>query len=453
MNTLSPMPGEADQKLERLIEERTEALRREIQDLKRMEAELTLERDLLENLLETSADCIYFKDRESRFIRYSKSQMQRYGGSQTDLVGKTDFDLFTEEHARPAFEDEQEIIRTGLPLIGKVEKETAKDGRETWALSSKIPLRNRAGEIVGTFGISKDITAMKQTEAELNRAHKELVEASRLAGMAEVASSVLHNIGNVLNSVNVSVSVVSDQVKKTKSDMVAKVADLMREHAADLAAFMTSDPKGRQLPGYLGQLAEHLAKEKAGLLNEFESLSKNIDHIKDIVAMQQSCVKISGVAEKVKVTDLAEDALRMNASSLIRHDLRVFREYDEHLPEITLEKHKALQILVNLIRNAKQACDATDSAEKQLTIRVTNGHDRVRIALSDNGVGIAPENLNRIFNHGFTTKKDGHGFGLHSSCLAAIEMGGTLTAQSDGLGKGATFVLDLPCQLNHGSHE
>jgi C4-dicarboxylate-specific signal transduction histidine kinase len=294
---------------------------------------------------------------------------------------------------------------------------------------------------------------MKQTEAELNRAHKELVEASRLAGMAEVASSVLHNIGNVLNSVNVSVSVVSDQVKKTKSDMVAKVADLMREHAADLAAFMTSDPKGRQLPGYLGQLAEHLAKEKAGLLNEFESLSKNIDHIKDIVAMQQSCVKISGVAEKVKVTDLAEDALRMNASSLIRHDLRVFREYDEHLPEITLEKHKALQILVNLIRNAKQACDATDSAEKQLTIRVTNGHDRVRIALSDNGVGIAPENLNRIFNHGFTTKKDGHGFGLHSSCLAAIEMGGTLTAQSDGLGKGATFVLDLPCQLNHGSHE
>jgi signal transduction histidine kinase len=126
----------------------------------------------------------------------------------------------------------------------------------------------------------------------------------------------------------------------------------------------------------------------------------------------------------------------------------VFREYDEHLPDITVEKHKALQILVNLVCNAKQACDETGSSDKQLTIRVTNGGHRVCIALSDNGVGISPENLDRIFNHGFTTKKDGHGFGLHSSCLAAKEMGGTLTAHSDGLGKGATFVLELPCQPN-----
>jgi len=152
------------------------------------------------------------------------------------------------------------------------------------------------------------------------------------------------------------------------------------------------------------------------------------------------------VTEKVKVTDLAEDALRMNASALIRHDVRLFREYDEPLPEITVEKHKALQILVNLIRNAKEACDEAGVTVKQLTVRVTNGSDRVRIALTDNGVGIQPDNLNRIFNHGFTTKKDGHGFGLHSSCLAANELGGTLTAHSNGPGKGATFVLELPCQ-------
>jgi len=139
--------------------------------------------------------------------------------------------------------------------------------------------------------------------------------------------------------------------------------------------------------------------------------------------------------------------LRMNASALMRHDVRLCREYDEHLPEITVEKHKALQILVNLIRNAKQACDEIGSTDKQLTIRVTNGSDRVRIALKDNGVGIPKDNLNRIFNFGFTTKKDGHGFGLHSSSLAANEMGGTLTAHSDGPGKGATFVLELPCQV------
>ncbi len=292
-----------------------------------------------------------------------------------------------------------------------------------------------------------DITERKRAEAEREQNQKQLLEYSRQAGKAEVASSVLHNIGNVLNSVNVSVSIVSSHVKKTKGDMVAKVAALMRDHATNLGAFLIDDPRGRQLPSFMGQLAEQLAHEKAALLSEMDSLTKNIAHIKDIVAMQQNYARISGVTEKVTVTDLAEDALRMSASALLRHDVRLFREYEEHLPEINVEKHKVLQILVNLIRNAKQACDETGSEDKKLTICVTNGNDRVRIALKDNGAGIESANLNRIFNYGFTTKKDGHGFGLHSSCLAAKEMGGTLTAHSDGPGMGATFVLDLPCQL------
>jgi PAS domain S-box-containing protein len=422
------------------------AVKEDITARKRAEDVLAREQQFLEILLENSQDCIYFKDRESRFLGCSKSQSQKYADGQTDLLGKTDFDLFTEEHARPAFEDEQEIMRTGRPLIGKVEKEVTKDGRESWALTSKMPLRNKEGEIVGTFGISKDITAIKQAEAELERTHKQLIQASREAGMAEVAASVLHNIGNVLNSANVSLSVVAGQVKNTKGTIVAKVAALMREHASDLGAFITDDPKGRLLPNLLDQLAEQLAREKAALLSEIDSLAKNIDHIKDIVAMQQNYGKISGVTEKVKVTDLAEDALRMNASALLRHDVRLYREYDEHLPEITVEKHKVLQILVNLIRNAKQACDAADSTVKQLTIGVRNGSDRVRISLKDNGVGIQADNMARLFHFGFTTKQNGHGFGLHSSWLAAKEMGGALTAQSDGPGKGATFVLELPCQ-------
>jgi len=285
-----------------------------------------------------------------------------------------------------------------------------------------------------------------EAEARQERTNKELIQVSRQAGMAEVATSVLHNVGNVLNSVNVSVSLISEQVRKTKADTVAKVAALMDEHAGNLGAFMSEDPKGKQLPNFLGQLGQQLAREKAALLVETDSLAKQVDHIKDIVAMQQTYAKVSGVTEKVKVIDLAEDALRMNASALIRHDVHLFRDYDESLPEIHIEKHKALQILVNLIRNAKQACDETGSPEKQLTIRVTNGNDRVRIALKDNGVGIRPENINRIFNLGFTTKKEGHGFGLHSSCLAAREMGGSLTAHSDGPGRGATFVLELPCR-------
>jgi signal transduction histidine kinase len=159
--------------------------------------------------------------------------------------------------------------------------------------------------------------------------------------------------------------------------------------------------------------------------------------------MQQSYAKAQGIMETVKVTDLVEDSLRMNGDALTRHEVEVIREYDE-VPPIMIEKHKAVQILVNLIRNAKQACDDAGSAAKRMSVRVTNGQDRVRIAVIDNGVGIPPENLTRIFAHGFTTKPNGHGFGLHGGALAARELGGSLTVHSDGRGAGATFTLELP---------
>ncbi len=296
-------------------------------------------------------------------------------------------------------------------------------------------------------GLNEGIeNVVKERTRELEETHKQLLATSRQAGMAEVATNVLHNVGNVLNSVNVSVGVISDKIAKSKSDNLGKLASMVQEHAGNLGDFFTKDPRGQQLPKYIVQLAEYVAQEKATVISEIDSLRKNVDHVKDIVAMQQTYAKVSGVTEVVKVTELVEDALRMNASALIRHDVHFFREYDESLPDITVEKHKALQILVNLIRNAKQACDAAGGTDKRLTMRVTSRDSRVSIALIDNGIGIPKENLTRIFNHGFTTKKDGHGFGLHSSCLAAKEMQGTLTVHSEGTGKGATFTLELPCQ-------
>ncbi|PYL00304.1 MAG: hypothetical protein DME19_05630 [Verrucomicrobia bacterium] len=221
---------------------------------------------------------------------------------------------------------------------------------------------------------------------------------------------------------------------------------MFREHAADLAAFLSADPKGKQLPAYVGRLAEHLSGEQSALLKELDLLKKNIEHIKEIVAMQQSYAKVSGVTEVVNVTDLVEDSLRINAGALTRHDVRVIREFDPRLPEITVEKHKVLQILVNLVRNAKYACEESGRKDRLLTVKVTNGDDRVRIAVIDNGVGIPAENLTRIFAHGFTTRRDGHGFGLHSGALAAKEMGGALRVHSDGVGHGASFTLELPIE-------
>jgi PAS domain S-box-containing protein len=283
----------------------------------------------------------------------------------------------------------------------------------------------------------------KRSEVELEQIHQQLVDTSRQAGMAEVATSVLHNVGNVLNSVNVSSTLVSTQVRKSKVANLSKIVALLNEHATDIGTFLTSDPKGKQLPGYLGQLAEHLVGEQATVLKELHLLHENIEHIKDIVVMQQSYAKISGIVETVKIADLVEDALRLNLGALQRHGVEVLREFED-IPPIDVEKHKILQILVNLVRNAKYACDESLRTDKKMTLRVTRSDDLVKIAIIDNGIGIPAENLTRIFNHGFTTRKEGHGFGLHSAVLAAMEMGGSLKVDSDGRDQGATFTLELP---------
>jgi len=296
------------------------------------------------------------------------------------------------------------------------------------------------------YGASTDVTERKRTEKELDKAHTDLVKTSRLAGMAEVATSVLHNVGNALNSVNVSSTVLGDLVKNSRADNVGRVATLLRENESDLGTFLTQDPKGRQLPTFLSQLAETLGQEQTSLLGELGSLRKNIEHIRDIVVMQQSYGKIASVVELVKVTDLIEDALRLNAGALVRHDVKLNRQFDIDLPEVRVDKHKVLQILVNLISNAKYACDDAVRTDKLVTVAATYGNGTIRIAVSDNGVGIPRENLTRIFSHGFTTRKNGHGFGLHNSALAARDMGGSLVVSSEGRGCGATFTLHLPLQ-------
>jgi len=283
--------------------------------------------------------------------------------------------------------------------------------------------------------------------AIIHRKQIELMEISRKAGMAEVATSVLHNVGNVLNSVNVSATLVFDQLKDSKLSSLPRVASLLQEKKSGLGEFLTQDPKGRQVPAYLVQLAEHLDKERSGHLQELEVLRKNIDHIKEIVAMQQTYARVSGVAEHIPVAELVEDALRLSAEALKRHQVEVLRDYGSASAMISVEKHKALQILVNVISNAKAACDESREKVKQLKISVNQQGSRVRISFADNGVGIAEENLARIFGLGFTTRKDGHGFGLHSAALAARDLGGALLAHSDGLGKGATFTLELPIAL------
>ena len=326
------------------------------------------------------------------------------------------------------------------------------NGKEVW-----FELSNSLLEVPGqaplALCIFREVTQRKQAAEELERLHRQLLDVSRQAGMAEVATSVLHNVGNVLNSVNVSSSLISDKVRHSKVTNLVKAAALLRTHASDLAAFFAQDAKGRQLPDYLFSLAEHLAAEQGQILQELKSLAGNIDHIKEIVAMQQSYAKVLGVLESLPVADLVEDALRLNSGAIERHHVNVLREYSE-VPPILVDKHKVLQILVNLIRNAKYALDDRGHSDKRLILRIgLNGNNVVKIAVTDNGIGIPAEHLTRIFEHGFTTRKEGHGFGLHNGALAAKDLGGSLTAHSDGPGTGATFTLELPLRPKEKGHD
>jgi len=255
---------------------------------------------------------------------------------------------------------------------------------------------------------------------------------------------VLHNVGNVLNSVNVSCSLTIDRVKGSKIANLSKAAALLVENQNRLGEFFAKDPRAQQIPTYLSALSEHFTHEQSALLQELEQLLKHVEHIKQIVAMQQSYAKVAGVIETVNPTQLVDDAIQINGAALTRHEVQLRCEFDE-VPLIQTEKHRVLQILVNLIRNAKYALDDSKRTDKLMTIKLgRNGGDHVKIQVIDNGVGIPPENLTRIFGHGFTTRSNGHGFGLHSSALAIKELGGSLTAHSDGTGKGATFTLLLP---------
>ena len=217
----------------------------------------------------------------------------------------------------------------------------------------------------------------------------------------------------------------------------------MRQHEPDLGSFFANDPKGKLVPGYLAQLADKLAGEQAAALQEIAQMQKHLEHLKAIVTVQQDSAKGASRPEPLDLANLVEDALKMHSNALARSEVRVNREF-EPLPPVMLQKHRVLQILVNLIRNAIQACEADGIERKELKIRLCRSEDRLRCAVADSGIGISPDNLERLFSFGFTTKEGGHGFGLHGALLNAREMGGSVTAQSEGLHRGATFTLELP---------
>jgi len=285
---------------------------------------------------------------------------------------------------------------------------------------------------------------------KLARSRAQVVKSARLAGMSEIATGVLHNVGNVLNSVNVSTSLVSRKVEQLSTDDLEKMVTLLRPHADDFGTFVSEDPRGKYFLPFLFEVTESLVRARRDLCAEVEQLGQGIEHIAELVRSQQDFAVSRGVFEMSSLEAEIDSSLHILEQALGKSGISIVREFEE-LPSFPVDRHRFMEIIVNLLQNARQALDERGDEDKRIALRLKSVGDRVRLEVEDNGVGISQDNLDRVFQHGFTTKDNGHGFGLHVSANAATEMGGSLTVASRGLGWGATFVLELPLkkELTH----
>jgi NO-binding membrane sensor protein with MHYT domain len=298
------------------------------------------------------------------------------------------------------------------------------------------------GQLERVLGVTWDVTDQVRQEERRLELQMQLRDVSRDAGMAEVATGVLHNVGNVLNSLGVSAALVLAGLRGSRVGNVQRLATLLTEQGDRLGAFMENDPRGRETPLYLTQLGENLCAENRTLHADMQAIVTHVEHIGKIVAAQQSYARRGGITEEVDVAELADNAIALNFTGST--DVTVSRDY-QLAPRLTLDRHKLIQILGNLLSNARHALRDQTQGERVLTVRIRALiPGSLAVDIEDSGVGIESDVLRSLFKFGFTTKKDGHGFGLHASANLAKELGGELSGHSDGPGRGARFSLHLP---------
>jgi NO-binding membrane sensor protein with MHYT domain/signal transduction histidine kinase len=330
-------------------------------------------------------------------------------------------------------------------------------GRETCAIRMRVSApnggtihlqaharlsRDDGGRLRRLLGVSWDVTEQVRQDERRLQLQLQVQQASRHAGMAEVATGVLHSVGNVLNSLGVSAALLQARLRDSRAGNVERAAKLIEAQGAKLGEFFASDPRGRELPGYLRQLGEHLVAENRSLCDEAQAVVTHVEHIAKIIAAQQTYARHGGSIEELNVAELIEHALVMHFSTSA--EVTVRRE-NRGVGKAMVDRHKLLQIMGNLLSNARHALRDRKQGLRELTVRLRAlPPGFYAIDVEDTGIGIPAEAMQRLFEFGFTTKKEGHGFGLHASAILVKEMGGELSARSEGLNRGACFTVRLP---------
>ncbi len=433
------------------LERRARALQRQNRELEHRIAERTTElrqsyaalqssEFFYHSLVESLPQVILRKDASGRYTYANDLAAELFGRPVAEIVGHRDDEIWPAEQARELRAEDEQVLARRQPM--EREEIVGNPGAPKRYLHVKrVPLYDAQGQSLGIQVLYWDMTVFRETEDKLRHAQRELVEFSRLAGIAEMATGVLHNLGNALNSVKVAASIARDKIVTLETSRIQRVAELLERE--NLAEYLQHDERGTKLPHYLTLLGQQLEGHRKDALGELQQLVNGIEHVAQIIAAQQEGARAAGIVEVVDPKELIEYACRVNQARLERHHVIIAREFMP-APAIAVDRQRALQILANLVYNAIDAVAESNRAEKKITFAVRSTARTVQLAVIDNGTGIAPENLPHLFEFGFTTKPRGHGFGLHNSAIAARQLGGKLEVHSDGPGSGATFVLELP---------
>jgi PAS domain S-box-containing protein len=392
---------------------------------------------LLQTLLENAPAFISLLELDGRIKYINKCG---YGFEMDDVISKHYTAFLDPAHMRSHDIAMSRAAETHEEQTVEYFVDTPQAGRQ-WFHAVVSALFDQQGEHVGYAYVMTEITPQRATEEKLKKTQADLVDASHRAGMAEVATGVLHNIGNVLNSVNVSASTLLEQVEVSHTGLLERAVKLMEEQGERLPEFIASDAKGQKLPLLFSRVTEQLVTEREAMRVELQRLMEHINIIRSTIDAQQSIAKSNDVLVPVTLDDLVDRTLSMFRVDVEQGSIEVQRAAEE-LPPVLLDRQGAVQILVNLVRNAIEALDGVE--RPRLAVKARADGDTLVFEIEDNGCGIEADDLTRIFRHGFTTKESGHGFGLHSSAIAAQAMGGSLSVISAGSGHGASFCLTLP---------
>ncbi len=321
-----------------------------------------------------------------------------------------------------------------------------RDGSWLWFFVRAGTVRGQQGRLSRIYGSNTDITKRKEAELELARAQEEALVNAHAAGKAEFATTVLHNIGNVLNSVNVDSLHIRKTIDNMRLPQLVLACDLLVQNRDDLVRYLTSDERGSRVPEYLGRVASVISRDSTMLSRLSDDIAGKVDLMRDIIETQQNYATATHEPEPQELARLVDEALKVQMDSIRKRGITIRQRYSS-VPPVVVSASRLIHVIINLIKNAVEAMEGVSEHARVLTLTILQADTEVHLVVSDTGTGITADHLSHMFQHGFTTKKKGHGFGLHY-CARTIEvMGGSIAVSSDGFGKGAVFTLSFPAVI------